>query len=211
MTSDDRMPPESAGAPDPEALHRFWFADAACDDAAAKERVALWFAADERFDALCRAGFATWPDHAARGELDAWRAEPRSALALVLTLDQLPRNLFRGTQRAFAYDARAREVASGAVDAGFDARLAPIEASFLYLPFEHAEDPSTQDRSVALFERLVERASPVLRATCEEFVDYARRHREVIARFGRFPHRNAALGRASTADEVAWLARATPF
>jgi len=196
---------------DPEDLLRFWFADAAADDAAARARVGVWFAESAPFDERCRAGFATWPERAARGELDAWLTQPRPALALVLTLDQLPRNLFRGEPRAFAYDAHARAAATAAVDARFDERLAPVEASFLYLPFEHAEDTAAQERSVALFERLVPRASPALRPTFEEFLDYARRHRDVIARFGRFPHRNETLGRESTADERVWLERAEPF
>lgn len=196
---------------DLETLLRFWFGDAATDDAAAARRIATWFEASDGFDAACRGTFADWPDRARRGDFAAWQGSPRGALALALTLDQLPRNLFRGTARAFAYDGAAVDAATAAVERGFDRALAPVEASFLYLPFEHAESPALQERSVALFEALHARAPAALATAFAGFADYARRHRDVIARFGRFPHRNAALGRASTADELAWLADGNGF
>lgn len=209
MSHDVRTPPASAESP--ERLLAFWFADAATDDDTAARRIETWFGASAAFDGACHGSFADWPDRALRGDFDAWRATPRGALALVLALDQLPRNLFRGTARAFAYDEAARTVASAAVERGFDRAVAPIEASFLYLPFEHAEDAALQERSVALFEALHTRAPASLAAAFASFTDYARRHRDVIARFGRFPHRNAAVGRASTAAEVAWLADGNVF
>lgn len=203
--------PERGGDADPERLLRFWFADAASDDDAAARRIGTWFTADDAFDGACRGAFADWPDRARRGDFAPWRETPRGALALVIALDQLPRNLFRGTSRAFAYDEAARGVASAAVESGFDRVLAAIEASFLYLPFEHAEDAALQERSVALFEALCARAPAPLTAAFASFADYARRHHDVIARFGRFPHRNAPLGRASTAAESAWLAQGNAF
>lgn len=196
---------------DPERLLRFWFGDAASDDGAARRRVATWFEANDAFDGACHAEFADWPDRALRGDFVRWSETPRGALALVLALDQLPRNLFRDGARAFAYDDAARDVAVTAVERGFDRALAPIEASFLYLPFEHAEDPALQERSVAAFEALRSRAPAALADVFAGFTDYARRHRDVIARFGRFPHRNATLGRASTAEETAWLADGNRF
>lgn len=207
----DDVPAPPRAIENPERLLAFWFADAATDDAAAAPRIATWFEANGAFDGACRAEFADRPDRARRGEFDAWRETPRGALALVIALDQLPRNLFRGTARAFAYDEAARAVASVAVESGFDRTLAPIEASFVYLPFEHAEDLALQERSVALFEALTTRAPASLAAAFASFADYARRHRDVIARFGRFPHRNAALGRASSEAEVAWLAQDNAF
>ncbi|MBY0275373.1 DUF924 domain-containing protein [Candidatus Binatia bacterium] len=207
----DVTPGPSRDGADPERLRRFWFGDAAIDDAAAARRVATWFEASDAFDSACASRFSDWPDRARRGDFAAWAATPSGALALVLALDQLPRNLFRGTAHAFAYDDAAIETASAAVERGFDRALAPIEASFLYLPFEHAESVALQERSVALFEALQGRAPATLTDAFASFAGYARRHRDVIVRFGRFPHRNAALGRTSTTDEDAWLAEGSGF
>ena len=127
----------------------------------------------------------------------AWAAEP---LAEILLLDQFTRNIFRGTPRAFAGDARALALARGLVARGDDARLDPVQRPFAYLPFEHAEDMACQDEAVRLFTALA--ADPRF----ADMLDYAHRHRDVIRRFGRFPHRNPILGRASSADELAYLA-----
>ena len=123
----------------------------------------------------------------------------------MLLLDQIPRNVFRGMRRAFAFDGRALATAVSACNAGFDAVLHPVEAAFLYMPFQYAEDLTAQDRGVALFEALVVRGEPGLTGLLGVCADYARRHREVIRRFGRFPHRNTLLGRQSTWDEVAYV------
>lgn len=134
-----------------------------------------------------------------RGEIAGWNATPLAALALAIVLDQLPRNMFRGTARAFASDTLALAAAKAALERGFDAPLRPVERQFLYLPFEHAEDIAEQRRSLALLERLRKDS------THEVGVDYARRHHDIIARFGRFPHRNALLGRISTPEELEFL------
>ena len=155
-----------------------------------------WFKRDDNFDAAIRARFADLVPTALAGQHDAWAATPAGALALVITLDQFPRNLYRATPRAFAADPRARTLAEAAIAASQDQALTPMQRVFLYLPFEHSEDLADQDRSVALFESL----------RMAEVADYAHRHRDVIQRFGRFPHRNAALGRTSTPDELAYLA-----
>ncbi|MDW8398545.1 MAG: DUF924 family protein [Acetobacteraceae bacterium] len=163
-----------------------------------------WFRRDDAFDSLLRARFGHALLPAREGALDGWIAEPRGALALLLLLDQLPRNLFRGTAEAFASDAKARAVAREAVFVHRHHRaLTPVEQVFLFLPFEHSESLADQELSVALFEGL--RHDPRLGGPGGA-VDYAWRHLEVIRRFGRFPHRNAALGRTSTAEEVAYLA-----
>jgi uncharacterized protein (DUF924 family) len=138
---------------------------------------------------------------AARRELEAWRGSREGRLALVIVLDQFSRNLFRDDARAFAQDAYAREVTRQAIAAGDEAGSGPFERQFLYLPFEHSEDMADQDRSVALFREL--EAFEETRGLSE----WAVRHRDVVARFGRFPHRNAVLGRPSTAEEVAFLAQ----
>jgi uncharacterized protein (DUF924 family) len=192
-------------APDPEEVLDFWFADATCSPEAARRRVELWFQASVTFDRQIAERFGHLPDAAAGGALDAWKAEPRSALALVVVLDQFPRNAFRGTPRAFAFDGSARAVALAALEAGFAERLHPLEAAFFGLPLEHAEDLPLQHRCVAHYEWLRDRVPESFRELFGEFVDYGRRHRDVIERFGRFPHRNAMFGRESTAEERDYL------
>ena len=171
-----------------EEVLAFWFGP---------EAEGRWFASDAAFDALLAQRLGALADAAAEGHLDGWaEAGPRAALALVILLDQVPRNLRRGGPEAFAQDARARRGAARALEQGADAGLGPAERLFLYLPFEHSEDVADQDRSVGLIGRLGD----------PEWLDYAVRHRAVVARFGRFPHRNAALGRTSTPEEEAFLA-----
>jgi uncharacterized protein (DUF924 family) len=186
----------------PEDLLSFWFGPPGSPPLARAEH---WFARDDAFDEELRRRFAPLAERAAGGELEGWRESPPSALALVLALDQLPRNLHRGSPRAFASDAAALDVSLDAQARGFERALSPVERCFLYLPLEHSESLAHQQRSVALFEALAAQASPELREFLEVTADYARRHRDVIARFGRFPHRNGVLGRASTAEETAFL------
>lgn len=158
-----------------------------------------WFKKSDAFDDTIRARFLDLHRQAAGGLLQAWQAAPDSLLALIVVLDQFPRNLFRGTSRAFATDAQALAAAQLAVAQGFDRMLAPVQRWFVYLPFEHAEDPALQRRCLELFEGL--RNDPDSAGS----IDYARRHFETVARFGRFPHRNAALGRSSTPEELEFL------
>ena len=153
-----------------------------------------WFQKAEPFDAEIRRRFLTTWERAARGELERWQATPLASLALVVTLDQFPRNMFRGTARAFASDSLALAAARETIAREFDRLLSPVERPFVYLPFEHAEDLAAQRRSLALFHGLD-----------REHVEYASRHFEIISRFGRFPHRNALLGRPSTAEEAEFL------
>jgi uncharacterized protein (DUF924 family) len=193
-------------APDPEELLRFWFADAGTDPARFAARLPFWFKPDADTDRELAARFGSVLACARRGDLDAWESAPRPHLALVLALDQLPRNLQRGTPEAFACDPKALETARRAIARGHDAALHPVERGFLLLPFEHAEDRAAQEESVRRFEALASEAPEAWRAALLPFIEYARQHRDVIARFGRFPHRNAILGRASSADERAFLA-----
>ena len=154
-----------------------------------------WFNGGAGFDAECRTRFLDAHFEAARRELDGWIGDAEGALALVLLLDQIPRNVFRGSGHAFATDPLALHYATRAIGAGFDARVDPALRFFLYMPFEHSEAMHEQDRAIDLFTALGD----------ANLLGYARAHREVIARFGRFPHRNAALGRIDTPDERAWL------
>jgi uncharacterized protein (DUF924 family) len=190
---------------DPETLLNVWFGEDLDDPQAVAERVGVLFGSSDEFDDRLRTHFADLPDQALRGDLDAWRGHPRSTLALVLALDQLPRNLFRDSSKAFAYDAAALEATRRALSRGFDAMLHPLETLFLYLPLEHAEDPAAQAECVALCRSLAARVPSTHVGFFESFVSFAERHQRVIDRFGRFPHRNALLGRDSTADEIVYL------
>jgi uncharacterized protein (DUF924 family) len=158
-----------------------------------------WFRKDSGFDEGIRRRFSPLLAALTEGEHQDWLLAPRSALAFVIVLDQFSRNMFRGDARAFAQDALARSAADQAMRRGFDAAVSPVERSFFYLPFMHSEVLADQDRSVALFEALAGGDAN------NSSVDYARRHRDIIARFGRFPHRNAVLGRPSTPEELAFL------
>ena len=154
-----------------------------------------WFRGGAAFDADCRTRWQDAHFAAARRECDDWLSDADGALALVLLLDQIPRNIFRGSAHAFATDPLALHMASRALDAGFDARVEPALRFFFYLPFEHSEALAEQQRAVDLFTALGD----------ANLLGYAVAHRDVITRFGRFPHRNAALGRINTPDEQAWL------
>ena len=164
-----------------------------------------WFTKDDAFDREIASRFGETLELAARGALDGWKTTPRGRLALVIVLDQFSRNVFRGQPRAFAQDARACACAEEAIAAGDEHVLAVFERYFLYMPLMHAEDLSLQRECVARFERLRDDAPPDLREYLLGGLDYARRHAEIIERFGRFPHRNAVLGRASTPEELAFL------
>lgn len=163
---------------------------------------AEWFRKDPAFDQSVIERFGMLIERALRGELAAWAAEPPSALAQIILLDQLTRNAFRDTARAFAGDRRALGAAVTMVGARQDITLIPVRRAFVYMPFEHAEGLATQDEAVRLFTRLV-----TFEPGLQDMLDYALMHREVIRRYGRFPHRNAALGRQSTSEELAYLSR----
>jgi uncharacterized protein (DUF924 family) len=192
---------------DPEAILEFWFAGCARDPAKADARGSFWFGGSDAADAEVRERFGTAIETAARGELARWLDEPHSALALVVLLDQFPRNVWRGSARAFAHDRQALETARGALAAGHLARLAPIEQAFLILPFQHCEEIDAQRESVRLSEQIARKAPDAWRPLLDYYTDFARQHLALIERFGRFPHRNEALGRAETAEERAYLAR----
>ncbi|MGQ0531445.1 MAG: DUF924 family protein [Caulobacteraceae bacterium] len=155
----------------------------------------FWFVKDETFDGRCRA-FENEHHAAARGELAAWELDAESALALSLLLDQIPRNIFRGSPHAFATDGLAQGVAARAIEKRFDAATDSALRIFLYMPLEHAEDLALQERACVMVEAMRD----------ADFMKYAVLHRDIIARFGRFPHRNAILGRKSTPEEAAFLA-----
>ncbi len=162
-----------------------------------------WFRKDDAFDSTITERFGPLIDVAVAGGLREWDEEgPRGALARILLLDQFTRNTRRGTPASFGGDPLALAAAKRLVDSGADQGLTPVERAFAYLPFEHAEDAGLQERSVALFTALAQ-LDPAL----EGMLDYAHKHRGVIARFGRFPHRNPILGRSSTPEEAEYLSQ----
>ncbi|MCZ0960056.1 DUF924 family protein [Paracoccus benzoatiresistens] len=164
----------------------FWFSE---------EMEPHWFAKSDEIDARIRDGFADTYHAAHRRELDNWARTPDGALALIVVLDQFPRNIFRGTGRTFESDDIALEHARAAVDAGFDQQIDAKRRVFLYLPFEHSEDLPDQTMSVELFEALGDPG----------YLDYAIQHHDIIEKFGRFPHRNTLLDRPNTPDEEEFL------
>ncbi|GAA5174767.1 DUF924 family protein [Niveibacterium umoris] len=182
------------------AVLDFWFLPAH-DPAHGRPR-REWFAKDDAFDASIARRFGTVIDAALAGGFQEWADDPQGALARIIVLDQFTRNVHRGTALAFAGDALALATAQLLIDAGEDRYLSPVKRVFAYLPFEHSESLVMQDRAVALFEALTAEWPGAA-----DYLDYARRHREVIARFGRFPHRNAQLGRKTTEVERQFLAQ----
>jgi uncharacterized protein (DUF924 family) len=177
----------------------FWFGAPGSLEAGQPRRE--WFVKHDAFDAIVRARFGAAIDQALAGGLREWDDEgPQGTLARILVLDQFTRNAHRDTPLSFAGDALALAAARGLVDSGADRQLPPLQRAFVYMPFEHAEDAYMQERAVELFGVLAAEHPGF-----EEMLDYAHRHRGVIARFGRFPHRNEILGRASTPDETEFL------
>jgi uncharacterized protein (DUF924 family) len=195
----------------PHDILEFWFGTGPWTAERLKERTAFWFGGDgaeaqARRDVEIRTRLEPLLERAARGEFASWAASPKRRLALILLFDQVPRNAYRGTAAAFAFDPEALALASEGIQLAADAALDPIERIFFYLPLEHAESLEAQDAAVGAFERLVREAPPDLRDFCAYTANYATKHRDLIVKFGRFPHRNPVLGRQSTAEEKMWLA-----
>ncbi len=186
----------------PESVLGFWFGE---DTEQPLLMAGRWFAKDAAFDAEIGRRFGRHVAPAAAGHYDDWRHAPRSALALILMLDQFPSNIHRDSPRAFAQDDLALQICLDAVEKGFDGRLQPMEAAFFYMPLMHSESPAHQQRSVEQFAELARRAPEPLREALANNHKYALTHQEVIVRFGRFPHRNALLGRAGTPEEDDYL------
>ena len=183
----------------------FWFGPPGSAAEVAGRKNTLWFGKSPANDRAVIDRFAAVLVAATAGRLDHWASTPRTRLALVIVVDQFPHHIHRDQPQAFATDPQALALSLDALAAGEDRQLAPIERVFLYLPLEHAESLAMQDRSVALYEALANEAAADERTLFDNFLDYARKHRDVVVRFGRFPHRNAILGRPSTLDELEFL------
>lgn len=190
----------------------YWFGPRPFTAPGLRERMRFWFGGDaaelvEMRDRDLESRFGALAARALAGELAAWADSPRRRLALILLLDQLPRNVHRGTAEAFAGDAAAARLAAEGLTQAADAALDVVERIFFYMPLQHAESIELQEMSVAAFRRLQSEAPPVLTDVFDSTLDYAVLHHDIVRRFGRFPHRNAALGRQSTPEEQLWLER----
>lgn len=190
---------------DANAVCRFWFGEEETDVAVADAQAALWWDKNAAVDAQIRERFQALVDAVGDGAHRDWAASPKGLLALILLTDQFPRNIYRDTPQAFAFDALALEFARQAIADGYDRQLRPIERVFCYLPFEHSETLHDQDRAVELFRILWEESPPDDKRVFANYLDFAERHCAIVERFGRFPHRNRILGRSSTAEELAFL------
>jgi len=189
----------------------YWIGQAADDAAIAGSKTKLWFMSSPAADDKLRELFGELLKVAEQGKLESWATDPRGSLALVILLDQFSRNLYRGTAKAFANDAAALDLSRKLVENGQHRDLKTIERVFLYLPFEHAESAELQQQSVELFQALIKDSEPKWHPQLEAFTDHAIEHQNIIIRFGRFPHRNAVLGRTNTVEEKLYLESAKTF
>ena len=192
----------SVVAVSPDDVLDFWFG---ADDEPVEAKNARWFGVSDELDRTIRERFGAASAAAVAGELDRWAEQSRGWLALLILLDQFPRNIHRNSPVAFAGDAHARAIAAAGIARADDYQLKRIERLFCYLPFEHAEDLAAQEHAVRLVANLRDEMPPAERGPYENFLDYAIRHRDVIERFGRFPHRNRVLGRTDTPEEQDYL------
>ncbi|MHA3736141.1 DUF924 family protein [Pseudomonas sp. Eth.TT006] len=188
-----------------QPLLDWWFGHAESPDEISADKGKLWFGKRDSQDLEARERFGVLVDQALAGELTDWTQRPEGWLALVLLLDQLPRMIFRDSPKAWSGDLRAQKLVAQGIAADFDRQLKPIQRVFIYLVFEHCENLAAQNEAVSRFIELV--AEQPRAKVFADNLDYAERHRSVIARFGRFPHRNALLGRESTAEELEFLSR----
>lgn len=185
---------------------RFWFGPAVGEPSAAKDRLRFWFTGSTMLDREIQRRFGSLLGHPLPGALQSWNGDARECLAQVIVLDQFSRNIFRGTAEAFAQDPVALQVAMSVLDSGSDGQLQPLERAFLLMPFQHSESAEIQAVGVASYRRLLADGGQDWHEVVSEFLRSAREHESIVARFGRFPHRNEILGRISSPDEERYLA-----
>ena len=184
---------------------KFWFGALESASSFPDDKSGRWFIKDEKFDALIAEDFLDYVEAEDRGELAYWAQSPHGALALILVLDQFRRNIYRGKPEAFSGDERAIAICLDGIEAGHDQALFPIERAFFYMPLMHSEDIELSDKGIELFAALAESAPAPITDFLKSNHDYMIRHRDIIARFGRYPHRNNILGRSSTEEELEFL------
>ncbi|AHZ70190.1 MAG: DUF924 family protein [Pseudomonas mandelii] len=188
-----------------QPLLEWWFGTFESPQDIAADKGKLWFGKRDIQDLEAQTRFGDWVEQALAGGLTEWAQRPEGWLALVLLLDQLPRMIFRDTPKSFSGDLRAQALVAQGIAADFDRQLRPIQRVFIYLVFEHCENLAVQNEAVSRYIDLVAQQPESDRALFIDYLNYAEKHQQVIARFGRFPHRNAVLGRESTAEELAFL------
>lgn len=194
-----------------EDLLEFWFGSPPTDEDGVSGHMSRWFSADSEFDAELSRRFGAAMSAAAAGQLDEWGESARGRLALILLLDQCPRNTHRGDPAAFAQDALALSWTLDGLSRGLDLELAPLERMFFYMPMQHSESLDLQERSVEVSVELARSDAPAFMNKCLlDSAEFARVHRDIVAKFGRFPHRNSVLGRTSTPDERVYLDEGAP-
>lgn len=193
-----------------DAILTFWFREQELTAPQIDRRMDIWFGADEIFDLECKKIFGDDVSKASAGELDHWAVDSRGRLALILLLDQFRRNIYRNTADAFAMDKAALKLCVEGARDKKDRGLTPIQQAFFYMPLQHAESLKAQEKAVEIFTRLAEAVSPTYRETFETMATFAELHRDIIAQFGRFPHRNQLLGRENTPEEDEYLAGDSP-
>jgi uncharacterized protein (DUF924 family) len=197
--------------PGPDDVLEFWFGDGLALGWPSDDRSALWFGGGAALDAQIRERFGALVDQAVNGGLSDWEQPVSARLALVILLDQFTRNVYRGQPRAFAGDGRSQRLVLHALPLGLDDELPTVGRVFFYMPLMHAESPALQGECVLLFEKLVRQSPPERQAKLAGNLRAAREHAEIVAHFGRFPHRNAVLGRANTPEEDAFLTTGPRF
>jgi len=194
----------------PKKIREFWFGDTIADPSAIVARMGFWFGTDADRDAQIKADWLQITEDALAGRLDPMGSTPFGRLALILLLDQFPRIVFRGSARAFEKDGRARYLMRDGMSLQMDLALSPIERCFFYMPLQHSEFLEDQESAVSRYQQLASEVSLDQRSVFQSFLDYAALHRDIVARFGRFPHRNATLNRLSTSEEQTYLAGNAP-
>ncbi|KKA46089.1 MULTISPECIES: DUF924 family protein [Salinivibrio] len=183
----------------------FWFGDERSEWVPSSASQARWFGGSPDVDEAIRERFQSWVSAAGAGALNDWAQTAEGRLALIILLDQFPRNLYRGLAAAYRYDALALALCKAGLAKGDDQVLTPLQRVFFYLPLEHAEEEADQEEALFRFDQLRQRVSGEAKAWYEQCFDYARQHYDIITTFGRFPHRNAVMGRLSTPEERLWL------
>jgi uncharacterized protein (DUF924 family) len=193
-----------------EEILDFWFAETPRDAFRIDGRMTVWFGDDPSIDKKIASLFSTDIEKASNGELEDWAQTPRGRLALIILLDQFRRNIYRHSRKAFLKDHAVLKLTIHGMEIGHDRQLEPIERAFFYMPMQHSESLKVQEFSVRTFSTLAETVKPTLRATFSTFTQFAELHRDIVAQFGRFPHRNAVLGRKNTPEEEVYLDQGTP-
>lgn len=188
-----------------ENIHRFWFGVLKAPEDMPREKVTFWFMKNERTDEYIREAYHSILEDAISGQFSHWKNTPRGYLCLILVLDQFPRHIYRNKPDAFAQDSEALKLTLEGLELEVDQSLYPIERCFFYMPLQHSEDLSIQEKSVQLYANLAEEVHESIKPSFQEFHKYAKMHLDVIKEFGRFPHRNAILNRESTPEEEAFL------